>query len=355
MLDKTFKEAIKNIHKGILSPVYFLYGDEPFYIQKIIQATESFIHSSGNEEGLFVYDTKDYKKNKLNDVILLMQEAGMFSSFKLAIFRNAQNLPEFQSSSKAKEIGMNTLMQFINNPVSERHIIFAFEDPEKKIDERKTNIKEIIGHNNVFKYKSEKIKDYRIKDWIKAYITDLGRVISDDAATKLSENIGNDLLRIEKEIGKILINIKPNEEIVGKHVDAHTIINREYNIFELQKALINRKRDVYKANAIIKYFSENKSDYPIERVLYALNDYFVKLLKYHLLTDTSEDNVMKELKLHHRIFIKDYLEAARNYSRQKVKQVLYLIKEYDLKSKKINNHSLESPQLLQELIYKIIH
>lgn len=345
-----FKDIVKSIKKGAFAPVYIIYGDELYYIHKIIQAAEHFIAETNNESNLFILDGK---KQKLNDALLILQEAGMFSSFKLVIVRDAHHLKEFQDASKNKNLSTDAFVKYLQNPLSEHHLILAFEDPEKKLDERKSFIKEIINHPNVVAFKSEKIKDYKVKDWIKQYVMDMGRMIDERAAFKLAENIGNDLMRIEREIEKIIINTSEREEITEQHIAKYTFVNREYNIYELQKALA--EKDVLKANLIIKYFGENKSDFPMERIIPSLNTYFSKIMKYHLLENKEENFVKEQLQLPHPFFVKEYQKAAQNYSRPKTKQVLYLLSEYDLKSKKINNYSLDNGQLLQELVWKILH
>ncbi|MCX8143272.1 MAG: DNA polymerase III subunit delta [Bacteroidia bacterium] len=350
MIVASYKDIIKNIKKGAFDPLYILYGDEPYYILKIIETADHFISETNNENNLYNFDGK---KNTLNDALLQLQEVGMFSSFKLIIFRDAHLLKDFQSASKDKNSALPLLLKFIQNPVPEHYMILAFEDPEKKLDERKTIIKEILQHPNVVAFKSEKVKDYKLKDWIKQYVMDLGRMIDDRSAFKLAENIGNDLMRIEKEIEKIIINTPDKREITEADINKYTFVNREYNIYELQKALA--EKNILKAQMIVKYFGENKNDFPMERIIPSLNTYFTKVLKYHLL-DNKDDNYVKEqLELPHPFFVKEYATAAMNYPRPKTKQILYLLKEYDLKSKKINNYSLENLQLLQELIWKIMH
>lgn len=349
-MQQPFKDILKNIKKGAFAPVYVLYGNEPYYIQKIIQTAEHFIQETNNENNLFIIDGK---KQNLNDALMLLQEMGMFSSFKLIIVRDAHHLKEFQSGSKDKDSSIALLLKFIHHPIPEHYLILAFEDPEKKLDERKTFIKEILTHQNVMAFKSEKIKDYKVKDWIKQYVQDLGRMIDERSAYKLAENIGNDLLRIEKEIEKIIINTSPKEEITEAHISQYTFVNREYNIYELQKALT--QKDVLKTHLIIKYFGENKKDFPMERIIPSLHTYFSKLLKYHFLENKEDNYVKEQLELPHPFFVKEYKTAAMYYSRPKTKQILYILKEYDLKSKKINNYSLENTQLLQEMAWKILH
>ncbi|MCX7728061.1 MAG: DNA polymerase III subunit delta [Bacteroidia bacterium] len=351
MLYTEFKVLIKNIKKGAFAPVYFLYGEELYYIHKAIQTAEQFIRDTNNENNLFVLEGK---KQKLNDALLILQEVGMFSSFKLVIFRDAHLLKEFQNST-SKEFAsvIDSFLKYLNNPTPQHHLFLCFEDPEKKPDERKTFIKELIQHSNVAALKAEKVKDYKIKDWIKQYVFDLGRMIDDRAAFKLAENIGNDLMRIEKEIEKIIINTSEKEEITEQHISKYTFVNREYNIYELQKALA--EKDVLKANMIIKYFGENKNDFPMERILPSLNTYFSKVLKYHLLENKDDNYVKEQLQLPHVFFVKEYKTAAHHYSRPKTKQILYLLQDYDLKSKKVNNYSLENTQLLEELVWHILH
>lgn len=349
-MQQPFKDIIRNIKKGAFAPVYFLYGDELYYIQKIIQSVEKFIEETNNENNLFIFDGK---KQKLNESLILLQEAGMFSSFKSVIFRDSQNLKEFQAPSKNTDTGIQNVLKFAENPIPEHHLIIAFEDAEKKLDERKSYIKQIIEHPNIIAFKSEKIKDYKVKAWIKQYVMDAGRMIDDRAAFKLAENIGNDLMRIENEIEKIILNTPQKQEITEHLVSQYTFVNREYNIYELQKAL--GEKDVLKANMIIKFFGENKNDFPLERILPSLNNYFSKILKYHLLENKEDNYVKEQLQLPHPFFVKEYKSAAMKYSRPVVKKVLYLLKEYDLKSKKINNYSLDNLQLLQELTWKILH
>jgi DNA polymerase-3 subunit delta len=168
----------------------------------------------------------------------------------------------------------------------------------------------------------------------------------------LTEYLGNDLGKISNELDKLMINLPPGTEITPDHIQMNIGISKDFNTFELNDALT--KKDVVKANRIINYFAANSKDHPLVLTIASLNSFFVKLLRYHGLEDKSKESAARALGVHP-FFVSDYIAAARNYPMQKIKAIAGYLREYDLRSKGIDNASADDGALMKELIWKILH
>jgi DNA polymerase III subunit delta len=196
------------------------------------------------------------------------------------------------------------------------------------------------------------VYDNKIPDWIDTHVGKLGYTITAKASVLLVEFLGNDLSKISNEIEKLTINIPKGSQITEDYIEKNIGISKDFNVFELQKAL--GKKDVYKANQIIRYFAANPKDNPMPKILPILYSWFSKLLLFHYLEDKSRQSVASALSINP-FFVQDYQAAAKNYPVAKLVQIIAWLREYDLKSKGVDNVSAEDGDLMLELVYRILH
>jgi len=332
----TYEEIINNIKKRVFHPIYFLMGEEPFFIDKISDLIEETvlndIEKEFNQTILYGRDVD------IPTIENYAKTVPMLPNYQLVIVREAQNIKNIED-----------LDSYVKNPISSTILVICYK--YKKLDSRKTFSKTVQSKGVVFL--SEKIRDNKLTTWIPTYIKEKGFSITPQANILLAEHIGNDLSAISNEIEKIAINIKHGSQITESIIMENTGINKNYNIFELQNAFITN--DVLKANRIINYFIENEKDYPLVKILPIIYPFFSKILIYHTLADKSLKNVAAALSINP-FFVNDYQTAARKYGMVKLKEVFGILHDFDLRAKGINVSSDSGNiDVLKEMIYKIMH
>jgi DNA polymerase-3 subunit delta len=201
-------------------------------------------------------------------------------------------------------------------------------------------------------FESPRIYDNKIPAWIEAYVREQGYSISAKAGYMLTEFLGNDLSKITNEIRKLIINIPTGATIDEGLVEKYIGISKDFNVFELQKAL--GSKNFFKANQIINVFGSNPRENPLVKVIPILYSYFSKVLLYQHLQDKSRNNAAAALAVNP-FFLRDYEAAAQNFSPVKVKSIIGILSEYDLKSKGVDNVSATDGELMKEMIFRILH
>jgi DNA polymerase-3 subunit delta len=353
---KEINQLMLDLKRKIFKPVYFLSGEEPYYIDLVSDYIEKNALDENDRE--FNQDVVYGKDVDLPSVLGLAKQFPMMSDYKVVIVKEAQNLKELAKTSSEDE-GEKTkspasagalaqLTAYVQNPLKSSILVFCYK--YKTIDKRSAAAK-ALQKNAVF-IETKKLYDNQVPEWITNYVKDHKYSIGPKASYLLSEFIGNDLSRITNEIDKLLINIPPGTEITPAHIQDNIGISREYNVFELQDALANR--DVLKANRIVNHFAGNEKDNSPIMVLATLYSYFTKVLIYHELPDKSKFSAAQALGVNP-YFIEGYGRAASNFNAGKLKQVFGYLKECDLKTKGIDNASVAGGELLKELVYKILH
>lgn len=333
-------EILKSIKKDTIKPLYFLHGEEPFHIEQVIDKIQSLaipVHEKGFNE--FVLFGKDLNMGAL---LNYARRFPMMAERQLIIVKDAQQIQGIDQKENQKLIEDYALQ-----PLSSTILILAFGNAQ---DERKTWVK-AFGKNGVL-HNSKKFYDNQLPEFLADYCHSQGVKISMKAIQLLIEHIGNDLKRLTSEIDKVVLNVK-----LGEGIDADTIqkfvgISKEYNVFELQKALI--QRDVMRANQIIIYFGNNPKDNPIQPILIILYNFFSKVLLVHASNDKSEGGIASLLKVNS-FFAKDYLNASKNYSLHKLTSVIHSLKIADLKSKGVDTGEESEGDILQKLVFEILH
>ena len=330
-----YQDIIQQIDNKVFSPVYFLMGEETFYIDKISEHISKNILSQEEKE---FNQTTLYGKDI--DVSTIISEAKQFpfgSEYRVVIVKEAQDIRTIEK-----------LESYLDQPSPSTILVICYK--YKKIDKRKSFGKNLSKKS--FLFDSKKLYDNQVPTWIKAHIKDLGYSIDDKSCRILTEYLGADLSKINNELSKLILNLEKGESITPKIIEENIGISKDFNIFELQNAL--GTKDILKANRIIKHFTENPKNHPFVLTISSLFSYFQKIMIYQNLKDKSNKNAASELGVNP-FFISQYQTAAKNYSMSKLFKIFTYLKENDLKSKGIGNPSTPEGELLKELTFKILH
>jgi len=330
------KKIVSDIKNKNLKPIYFLFGDEPYYIDKIsdliAQSVLTEEEKSFNQMVLYGGDITIY------DVINNAKRFPMMAEYQVIIVKEAQHLHKT----------IESLAEYANNLTPTTILVMCYK--YKKLDGRK-KLAKIVKKNGVL-FESKKLYEENIPNWIMQLIASKGYKIEDKAALMLTEYLGTDLSKISKEIEKLMSILPKGTTISALAIEENIGISKDYNIFELRKAI--GIRDLVKANKIINYFEQNPKSNPLPMTLSLLFSYFVQLLQYHGLINKSKDQVAKTLKINH-YFVKDYIIAAKNYPMRKVSQIIAYLGDADVKSKGVGVSNLRDADILKELLFKIMH
>ncbi|NMC37869.1 MAG: DNA polymerase III subunit delta, partial [Bacteroidales bacterium] len=229
--------------------------------------------------------------------------------------------------------------------------ILVFNYKYKVIDKR-TKLYKALETQGAY-FESMRLRDYQIPPWIERYLMVKGIKIDPGASATLTEYLGTDLHKLVNELDKLLITLPHGKGVITTALIEKNIgISKEYNNFELQKAI--GEKNILKANMIINYFSGNPKDNPVTLTIASLFSLFTRILTYHYITDKSKNNVAAILKVNP-FFVKDYEIAASRYSVSKTVKIIDLLRTFDMKSKGYGDSSTEPGDLLKELVYKILH
>jgi len=332
----SIEQLYKDLKNKIYRPIYFLCGDEPYYIDKL---TEYIMQNVLSEAEKAFNQTVIYgKEADAMAVINTSRRFPMMANYQLVIVKEAQELKNFEE-----------LIHYTKNPLKSTILVINYK--YKSLDKRKAIYKSL--QENAVYYESNKLYENKIPEWISNNLAKRKYKIEPKAAILLTEFLGNDLSRVSNELDKLVIVLPDNTKtITSQDIEKNIGISKEYNNFELQNAL--GAKDVLKANRIINYFADNQKNNHITVTIAILYTYFSKILVYHSLEDKSRNNVAAQLKVNP-YFISEYEEAARNYKASKVIQIISLLREADIKSKGYGNVSAGAGELLKELIFKILH
>ena len=335
------ESILSDLKKNKYAPVYFLQGEEPYFIDLISDYIEANALSE-SEKGFnqVVMYGKDAEVNK---ILTNARRYPMMAERQVVIVKEAQEIPDIN-----KEEGQALLESYLKNPLPSTILVFAHK--YKTLDGRKSLAKTV--KDKAVLLTTKKLYDSAVPDWISNYVKSRGFGIDIKATQMLTDFIGNNLSSLTNEINKILINFKEKTTIDAAMVQKFVGISKEYNVFELQRAL--GTRDVVKANQIVNYFEANPKSNPIIPVIALLFSFYSKLLLVHHAKDKSEKGIAAALKLNP-YFVKEYLLAARNYPIHKVIDNIHHVKKADLQSKGIDSPSMAEGQILRELVFKLMH
>ncbi|NVK50793.1 MAG: DNA polymerase III subunit delta [Cyclobacteriaceae bacterium] len=340
-MPKNPNDVVKDLKAGKFSPVYFLDGEEPYYIDlitKIIEETAIPEHERGFNQ-LVIYG----KDANMGVVLNNARKFPMMAERQLVVVKEAQSLPDWGNEGVAE-----LLIKYLENPLPSTILVFAYK--YKKVD-GKTILGKALNKHAVY-VRSEKVPDYKMNEWVELYIKGTGHQIDPKAAALLADSIGNNLEVMTNEIGKMLINFKEPTQITVDHISKYVGINKDYNNFELLKAI--GYKNAYKANQIIQYFSQNPKNHPVIPLFSLIYFYFRQLALIHEHKAQTNDQVAGILKMNPFI-AREYLAVSRNYNLGKIIEVFKHIREADLRYKGVESGSMSDAEILRDLVYKILH
>lgn len=331
-LDKA-KHIVTQIKNKNIQPIYFLMGEEPYYIDAISKYIEDQILTE--EEKGFNQIVLYGRDVEISDIIGTAKRFPMMAEKQVVIVKEAQDLSRT----------IEQLLPYAENPQPTTVLVLCYK--YKKLDKRKKIYKALDKAGVLFE--SKKLYDNQIPDWIKQIMASKGYKISPKASQMLVEFLGNDLGKINNELEKLRLICSKEEPISAQLIEENIGISKDFNNFELQGAISHR--DIKKAFGIIQYFSNNPKSHPIVLTVSLLFSFFSKVLKYHALSNKA--HAPKALGVNP-YFIKDYEIAARNYPMKKVSANISAIREIDVKSKGVGAN-LSQGELLKELIVKLMN
>lgn len=332
----TYDEIISDLKNRIYKPVYFLAGEEPYYIDLITDYIQEKVlpesDKAFNQIVMYGDDTN------IISIIDTARRFPMMSTHQVLIIKEAQTLKK-----------IDELIIYLQKPLLSTILVFSYK--YKTIDKRTKLFKMLESHGVYFE--SARIRDYLIPPWIDRYLMVKGIKAEPSASAMLTEYLGTDLHKIVNELDKLIITLPAGKPVITTELIEKNIgISKDYNNFELQKAV--GEKNILKANMIVHYFADNPKDNPIMLTIASLFGFFSKLLTFHYLTDKSKNNVAAMLKVNP-FFVKDYESAASKYNVTKTVQIISLLRTFDLKSKGYCDPGTDPGDLLKELIFRILH
>jgi DNA polymerase III subunit delta len=332
----TFEEIMTDLKNKIYKPVYLLMGEETYYIDEISNfiSTNVLTESEKTFNQVVMYG----RDTEVVSVINAARRFPMMSNHQVIILKEAQDLKKFED-----------MVYYVDKPLKSTILVICYK--YKSLDKRK-KVYDAFKKNGVI-FESKKLYENQIPDWISSYLKKNNYTIEPNAVRLLTEFLGTDLGKIANELNKLIITLPSDvRKIVPEHIEKNIGFSKDYNNFELHKALTNK--DVLKANRIINYFGKNPGDNPLTVTITSLYFFYAKVLQYHFLPDKSKNNVASVLRVNP-FFVTDYENTAKKYPIKKVVEIISYLREYDLKSKGMGNSSTSESDLLKELVFKIIH
>ena len=329
-------QIVTSIKNGQVKPIYFLMGEEPYYIDKIANYIEE--HLMPEEEKGFNQMVMYGRDTSVDEIISNSKRYPMMAERQVIIVKEAQDLSRT----------IEKLEAYSDNPQPSTTLVVCYK--YKKIDKRKKLYKSVAKSGVIFE--SKRLYENQVADWIQKTLKSSGYAISPKASQMLVEFLGTDLSKIDNELQKLQLIAPKGTHITPELIEENIGISKDFNNFELRKAI--GMRDTVKAHRIINYFAQNTKGNPMVVTVSLLFGYFSQILQYHGIADKSKANVAKVLRVNP-YFVADYVSAARNYPMKKVSQIIAYLRETDVKSKGVGATNVPSGDLLKELVVKIMN
>ncbi len=329
------KQIVTDIKNGHLKPIYFLMGEEPYYIDRISEFIED--HVLAEEERGFNQMVLYGRDVTVEDIISNAKRYPMMADHQVIIVKEAQDLVR----------SIEKLADYAKQPQPTTVLVMNYK--YKTIDKRKALYKTLQKNGVV--YESKKLYENQVADWIRRVLSTKNYTIVPKAAQMLVEFLGTDLSKISNELDKLQIILPKGTQISPEHIEENIGISKDFNNFELRQAI--GEKNAFKAFRIVNYFAENPKDNPMVVTVTLLFNFFSQLLQFHGLTDKSPRNVASALKVNP-YFVNEYVLAAKNYPMKKVSEVISVLREFDVKSKGVGSNAVPQGDLLKELLVKIV-
>ncbi len=334
-MDEVLK-IVNDIKSGNIKPIYFLMGEEPYYIDKLSDYIEEKVLTE--EEKGFNQTVLYGRDVTIEDIISTAKRYPMMAERQVVIVKEAQDLIRT----------IDKLETYAENPMVTTVLVFCYK--YKTLDKRKKLTKLLAKTGVVFE--SKKLYENQVGDWIKRVLAGKKYLIDPKATAMLVEFLGTDLSKINNELEKLQIILPVGSTISPKDIEENIGFSKDFNVFELRKAIGERNQQ--KAYTIAENFAQNPKDNPMVVTTSLVFGFFIQLLKYHGLKDRNPKNVAAVLGVNP-FFMKEYDLALKNYPMKKVSQIVASLRDIDVKSKGVGANALSQSDLLREMLYKIFN
>lgn len=335
MPSQDVKQIIQSLKDKTPAPVYFMHGEESYYMDQVIDAAVKYTLEDHERD---FNQTLVYGKDvDLNNLLTQLKQFPMMADRQLVILKEAQNIKDW-----------SPLEGYFSQPVPTTVFIIAHK--HKKADSRKKFYKLIQKHGVTFE--SKKLYESQIDAWIKSYVKSNGYSISPKASILLVDFLGTDLGKIAQELDKLKVILEKGTEINDVHIEENIGISKDYNPFELANAIA--KRDILKAHKIINYFEQNPKATHITFLIPSIFSFFERLMKAHFLKVRDAKQLQSALRMNY-YAAQDTVKAMQIYKPKKIAKNIALLHQYDLKSKGVERGPGSDADLMRELIYQLMH
>jgi len=332
----TFEGIIKDLKAGQYSPIYLLHGEESYYIDQIVDYIEDHVLSDGEKAfNQMVFYGKDVDFKSIVDAA---RQFPMMASHRVVIVKEAQDMRTLKN-----------LENYADNPSPQTLLVLAHK--HKKFDSR-TKLAKSIKSNGII-FESKKLYDNQVQQWISNYFKSKGYTIDAEASMMAAEYLGTDLSKVVNEMDKVIVNVKEGVTITKAMIQEMVGISKDYNVFELQKAISQGNTE--KAFRIVEYFGENEKANPLVVILSNLYNYFYKvyLTAYH--SKENDNELKKMLGLPTPFFVKEYREASKRYHGKRLIDIFDALKSADLKSKGVGARKMETKSILRDFLIQVFY
>ncbi|TSJ81264.1 MAG: DNA polymerase III subunit delta [Candidatus Cardinium sp.] len=332
--------VLQDLQKGLYAPIYFVQGEEVYHIDAITEYIETKLLTPA--EKTFNLTIAYGKECSMATLLTQARRFPMATALQVVIVKEAQEMADLKNTT-----GQQLLLHYLQHPQPTTILVFAHK--YKTIDGRSSFGKALSKQNVLITAK--KLYDQQLSGFIKSFVKNLELSITEKAACLLEAYIGNDLTRITNELHKLRINLTPGSTITDNMVEAYIGLHKPFNIFELQKAII--QKDYPKSYQIIRVCASNAKEHAALPILAILYNLFSKLLVLHQTKETVPSKMAGQIDIHP-YFIQGYLDAVQNYTlHQTMKNITYL-HQADLQLKGIDSNTSDD-QIMKELIFKLMH
>jgi len=328
------EKIIGDWKKKLFKPIYWLEGEEDYYIDLLMNYAEhKILPESEAGFNLSVFYGKDAN---WTEVVNACMRYPMFAEKQVVLLKEAQQMKDLEK-----------LENYIKAPLAST--VFIISHKEKTINKTTKLGKYIKKESELFT--SDKIRDYKLVEWVTDYLKSQDFTMSSKAILLLTEHLGNDLSRIVNELEKLTLNIGQRKSITEDDIEKYVGVSKEYNAFELQAAM--SKKDLVKAMQIIQYFESNPKAAPIQLVLPALYGFFSKLYVILGMSDKSEA-ALRPLFYNNPYAVKEAMSTIKMYGYEGIERSLLLLHDYNLKSIGVNSNGTSDASLLKEMVVKMM-
>lgn len=326
------KKAIKNKK---FAPVYFLHGEEAFFIDEITDLIAAYSLTESEKD--FNFTLLYGKDTGIDDVKSIANKYPMMADRQVVIVREAQDLKK-----------LDQLTPYIENPVTSTVLVLCYK--HKKVDKRTRFYKALKTNAQLFQAKP--VSEQKLPQWIETYLHEQQHAIQPKAAYLLTEYLGSDLQKVTNELDKLLLDDHVGKEITIADIEKNVGISKDYNIFELQNAL--GRKDVVTTTKIVNYYRANPKANPLPMLTASLFSYFSKLFSLiHKEDKTSNQEIAKAVGIPSFV-LDEHIKAAQRYQ-NRFDDVFEILHEYDLRARGVQDAGTPEPELMREMLYRLIH